>query len=407
MKSPFSRVAPIAAFPPALLRTIGASRLFRPWHLFNEVIATSADLARLFRGGVDTHAGIDVNPTTALNLSTVMACRRVLSEDIAKLPLILYRRDADDPRHKARATDHPLYRLLRDSPNDWQTAFEFREMMQGHALLTGNAYAFINRVRGEVVELIPLDPTTVTVRQDPDFTVHYTVNQRERGPRELGVGEILHVRGLSSDGFTGISVVANARESIGLGLATEKFGARFFGRGARPGLVLTHPQTLADTALEHLKESLDQDYKGDNAFRSLVLEEGMKMDMASLSNEDSQFLETRKFQVTEVARWFRVPPHKVGDLERATFSNIEMQSIEYVTDTLMPWAVRWEQAIDQALLPDPDEDDLFVEFLFDALLRGTAKERNESDAIAVQNGWKTRNEVRAQNNMNPGPRRTR
>lgn len=370
-----------------------------PWRRApqNQVIATSADLAKLLQSGQDTDSGIDVTAKTAFNLATFYAAVRVVSEDVAKLPLILYRRDPADPRSKDRAVDHPLFRLLHDRPNDWQSSFDFRQMMQTNALVRGNAYAIPIRVRGQIAELIPLDPTRVSVEQDPDFTVRYRITQRERDDLVLRPDQILHLKGPSLDGLTGMSIVETARNGIGLGLATEKYGSRFFRRGAKPGLILTHPASLSDTALENLKGSLDTDYSGDNAFRSLVLEEGMTPTFAAMSNEDSQFLETRKFQVTEIARWFRVPPHKIGDLDRATFSNIEMQSIEYVTDTLMPWAVRWEQAINHTLLAG----DLFVEHLFAGLLRGTTKERFESYAIAVQNGWMSRNEVRAAENQNP------
>lgn len=366
--------------------------------------ATSPEeLERAVRGafGGATRSGASVTPETALSVGAVFACVRVLSEDVAKLPLILYRRTADGG--KERASDHPLYRLTHDRPNEYQTAFEFREMMQAHLALRGNAYAFITRVGGQVRELLPIPPDRVRPKLDDRWNVTYEVQTGAMSydtdtftPRD-----VLHLRGLATDGLKGLSPVTMAREAIGLAIAAEQHGASFFRNGAKPGLVVTHKDELSEQGHKNLRESIEAAVTGSNVFRVLLLEEDMKATAVGLNHADAQYMESRKFQVPEIARWYRMPLHKIGDLERATFSNIEHQALEYLTDTLQPWLVRWEQRLSEALLSPAERRTHFFEFLVEGILRGDTKSRYEANAIAIQNGWKTRNEVRVQENMNP------
>jgi HK97 family phage portal protein len=353
------------------------------------------ELAEFFGGG-PTRSGAVVGADTAMRQSTVFACVRVLAEDVATLPLHLYRRTANGGRE--RATDHPLYELMHLRPNGWQTAGEWREMMQGHLELRGNAYARVTRYRGEVRELIPLHPDRMTVRQDRQWRVTYRYDGRE-----IPAGEVLHLMGLSSDGVTGLSTITLQREAIGLAIATQDHGARLFGNGARPGGILEHPGTMEEAAQKRLKKSVEDATTGANQHRLLVLEEGMKWHQVGLTNEDAQFLETRKFQRSEIAGLFRVPPHMISDLERATFTNIEHQAIQYVTHALMGRLRRWEQRLNVTLLTPAERREFYFEHDPNALLRGDVKSRFDAYNVAVQGGWMNRNEVRVRENMNPEP----
>lgn len=363
--------------------------------------SASADSLDAFLRGFwrgQTKAGVAVTPDTALQVSTVYACVRVLAEDIAALPLILYRRL---PRGgKERATDHPLYRVMRNRWSRRHTAFEAKEFMQGCLGLRGNAYALIvrGRVNRTVRELIPIRPDRVKVEEGDDLSVRYRI---EGADREFTDREILHLRGLSTDGLIGLSPITVAREAIGLAIATQNHGATLFRNGARPGGVLEHPGKLSKEAAERLKESVEHAISGDNLHRLLLLEEGLKWHQVGLTSEDAQFLETRKFQRQEIAAFYRMPLHKIGDLERSTFSNIEHQSLEYVTGTLLSWMVRWEQRCNESLLTDEEREDYFFEFLVDALLRGDTKTRYEAYRMAILDGWMSRNEVRERENLNP------
>lgn len=361
----------------------------------------SGDLWRriLSGGGATSTAGVRISDEAAAAVSSVFACVRVASEDIAKLPLILYQRTKGGG--KRRAFDHPLYALLHDRPNDWMTSFEFRQLMQVHAELWGNAFAFINRVRGEVRELIPIHPDQVSVRQTGGWEMEYEIRgdtKKTRGP-----SEILHLRGLSTNGVEGVALRRIARDAIGLAIATERHGARLFANGARASGVLKHQGTLSDPAAERLKQSTQDALSGEKAHSILLLEEGMDWAQMTMSSDDAQFLETRKFQVTEIARYFRMQAHKINDLERATFSNIEHQSLEYVTDSLMPRQVRWEQRLNAQVLGPQERGAFFFEFLNDALLRGDTKTRYEAYSRAINDGWMSPNEARVKENLNPKP----
>lgn len=350
--------------------------------------------------GMVSTAGIRVNEETALRVTAVYACVRVIAETVASLPLPLYRRLE---RGKEKVTAHPLYSILHDMPNPEMTSFTFREVLMTHLLLWGNAYAQIVRdKRGQVLELWPLSPSGMELVRDDkarQLVYRYTEGMKTI---EYKPEQIFHIPGLSFDGVKGLSPIAVTREAIGLAMATEEFGSRFFGNGARPGGILEHPGVVKDP--EKLRKSWEEVYKGvHNSHKIAVLEEGMKYHEIGIPPEDAQFLETRKFQLNEICRIFRVPPHLVGDLERATFSNIEHQSIDFVMHTIRPWLVRWEQAIVKALLLPEERKLYFPRFNVDGLLRGDFKTRMEGYAIGRQNGWYSANDIRELEDMNPIP----
>lgn len=353
-----------------------------------------------FGGG--SSSGVAVDELRAMQTSAVYACVRVLAETVASLPLFLYRREKDK---NTKAHEHPLYEVLHDLANNEMTSFNFREVMMTSLLLYGNAYARIIKDKsGHVKELWYLKPQNMEVERDSNTKkIKYTYTDDATSKTFVYKPEqIFHVIGLGYDGIKGLSPIDQAREAIGLALATEEFGARFFGNGARPGGVLEHPGAVKDP--EKLRESWNKVYQGTrNSNKVAVLEEGMKYHEIGLSPEASQFLQTRKYQLNEICRIFRVPPHLVGDLERSTFSNIEHQSIDFVTHTIRPWLVRWEQAIYKSLLNEQERRIYYVKFNVDGLLRGDFATRMQGYATARQNGWMSINEIRSLEEMNPIP----
>lgn len=353
-----------------------------------------------FGGGVAS--GVAVDELRAMQTSAVYACVRVLSETVASLPLFLFRKDKD---RQEKAREHPLFDVLYSMPNGEMTSFNFREVMMTSLLLYGNAYARIIKDKaGHVKELWYLKPTHMEVERDSvTKRLKYTYSDDKDNKTYIYKPEqIFHVVGLGYDGIKGISPIDQAKEAVGLALATEEYGARFFGNGARPGGVLEHPGAVKDP--EKLRESWNKVYQGaKNSNKIAVLEEGMKYHEIGMSPEQSQFLETRKYQLNEICRIFRVPPHLVGDLERSTFSNIEHQSIEFVTHTIRPWLVRWEQAIYRSLLNEQERQLYFAKFNVDGLLRGDFATRMQGYATARQNGWMSVNEIRELENLNPIP----
>ena len=355
---------------------------------------------RVWGMGGETPAGVDVTPDSALSYSAVFACVRVLAEDVASLPLLVYRRL--QPRGKERAPEHPLYRLLHDAPNPEMTAIEFRETMMGHLALWGNGYAEkeFNRA-GRVMGLWPLRPDRMRVRREGGALV-YEYQLPDGETTRLPAARVMHLRGLGANGIVGYSPIALLRNAVGLGLAAEEFGSRFFGNGARPQLVLIHPNQLTPEGQENLRTSWRRQHEGlSKAHRVAVLEEGITVKEIGIPPEDAQFLQTRIFQAVEIARIYRVPPHKIQDLERATFSNIEHQSIEYVASTLAPWLVRWEQAISRDLVPEQERGTYFAEHLVAGLLRGDTISRYQAYSVGRQGGWLSANDVRELENMNP------
>jgi HK97 family phage portal protein len=376
------------------------SRIGSAWSAFRNNV-TSLDIFRYLYGGSPSAAGENVNAETAMRCAAVYACVRVLSESVAQLPLHVYRRKTGGG--KSRSYTHPVYRLLNERPNPWQTAFEYREMLMGHLCLRGNAYSFKNIIStGDVVDLIPLHPDRMEVKQLPDYTLQYIYQPNGKPAQTLNASQVWHLRGLSADGIKGINPIEQAKEPIGLALATEKHGAKLFRNGAMPSGVLKHSKLLSEKAQANLKTSFEERYSGtENAHRPMILEEGMDWASISMNSEDAQFLETRKYQRSEIASIFRVPPHKIGDLDKATFSNIEQQSIEFVTDSLLPWLRRWEQSIALNLIAPAERSYTFAEHLVDGLLRGDIASRYAAYAIGRQNGWLNANDVREKENMDP------
>lgn len=353
-------------------------------------------------GGRASVSGVTVNENTALRLAAVHACIRVLSETVASLPLILYRRL--EPRGKERATTHQLHRLLHDAPNPLMTSYEWREVAMVHLLTWGNHYSeIIYDGAGRVQSIWPLRPD----RMEPPRIVNDQVIYRYRVDDEtfttIPMDRVFHVRNMG-DSIVGWSPIRLARESIGLGLAAEEFGSRFFANDARPSGVLQHPETLTDDAMKRLRESWNQVHGGlTNAQRVAILEEGMSYETVGLPPEDAQWIELRKYETTEIAGIYRVPLHLIGNLERATFSNIEQQSLELVKYTLRPWLVRFEQRIQTSLISIEQRNTHFAEFLVDGLLRGDIQSRYQAYAVGRQNGWLSANDIRELENMNPLP----
>ncbi len=334
-----------------------------------------------------------------MQTTAVYACVRILAETIASLPLHTYM-NTENGKEKARG--HPIYHLLADSPNPEMTSFVFRETLMGHLLLWGNSYSQIIRDgNGKVVSLYPLLPDKMKVERSEKGEIYYLYTS-EGKEHLLRNTEILHIPGLGFDGLIGYSPIAMAKNAIGMALATEEYGAKFFANGANPGGVLEHPGVVKDP--HRIRDSWNQVYQGtSNAHRVAVLEEGMKFSPIGIPPEQAQFLETRKYQTEEICRIFRVPPHLVGDLERATFSNIEHQSISFVVHTIRPWLVRIEQSINKALFSDSEKEKYFVSFLVEGLLRGDYESRMRGYSIGIQNGFMSPNDVRSLENMNPIP----
>jgi len=353
-----------------------------------------------------TNSGKAVNERTAMQTTAVYACVRILAEAIASLPLHVYQ--YNDSGGKERVADHPLYYLLHDEPNPEMTSFIFRETLMAHLLLWGNAYAQVIRDgRGNVLALYPLLPSKMEVSRAANGELIYTYKCDKEESREnpdsgtviLRRDEVLHIPGLGFDGLIGYSPIAMAKNAIGMAIATEEYGASFFSNGAQPGGILEHPGVIKDP--QRVKDSWNAAYQGSgNAHRVAVLEEGMKFQAIGIPPEQAQFLETRKFQINEIARIFRVPPHMVGDLEKSSFSNIEQQSLEFVKYTLNPWVSRWEQALQQSLVLPSEKPGVFVKFNLDGLLRGSYKERMDGYSIGIQNGFLSVNDVRTLEDMN-------
>lgn len=357
--------------------------------------------------GGRTQAGVAVGSEGALSLATYYACVRNISEDLGKLPFIVYERL--QPRGKQRMQAHPLFPLLHDAPNRDMTAMDFKQLLTFWTLSWGNGYAEIVRDnRGGIAALYPIHPSRVVARRVDGEIVYDVYSQALQLERRQVAGvrfaqdEILHLKGLSPDGFTGYSIFRIAAESLGLALAAQTFGAAFFGNGTRMGGVLEHPAQLSGTALTHLRESFAELYGGpENAGKPMILEEGMKWTRLGIPPDEAQFLETRRFEVEDVARWFRMPLHKVQDLTNAHFTNIESQNLEYVTDTLLPWMTRWEQECKRKLFTE--EPDHFAEFLVLGLLRGDQASRIAYFKGRFEMGSLSQDELREIENENPLP----
>jgi len=360
----------------------------------------------IFWGG--STSGAYVNETTAMQTAAVYSCVRVISEAIACLPLHVYRHEQNGSRI---TPEHHLYNILHNAPNTEMTSFVFRETLMSHLLLWGNAYAQIIRDGGgRVRALYPLLPSKMDVSRNENGQIYYTYwrDKDESRPHEKSGGvvlakeDVLHIPGLSYDGLVGYSPIALAKNAVGMAIATEDYGASFFANGANPGGILEHPGTIKNPG--GIRDSWEALYKGaKNSGKVAVLEDGLKFHQVSIPPEQAQFLETRKFQLNEIARIFRIPPHMIGDLEKSSFSNIEQQSLEFVKYTLDPWVVRWEQSMHQALILPSEKDAVFLKFNLDGLLRGDYETRMKGYAIGIQNGFMSPNDVRRLENFNEIP----
>lgn len=367
---------------------------------------TAGSSYSFFMGG--STSGKAVTERSAMQMTAVYSCVRILAEAVAGLPLHLYR--YNETGGKEKAVDHPLYRLLHDEPNPEMSSFIFRETLMTHLLLWGNAYSqIIRNGKGEVLALYPLMPNRMTVDRDERGQLYYkyTPTSDDAPTMEgstviLSSRDVLHIPGLGFDGLVGYSPIAMAKNAIGMAIACEEYGAKFFANGAQPGGVLEHPGTIKDP--QRVRESWQSTFGGSgNANKIAVLEEGMKYTPISISPEQAQFLETRKFQINEIARIFRVPPHMVGDLEKSSFSNIEQQSLEFVKYTLDPWLIRWEQTLYRTLFSEKEKQQYFFKFSVDGLLRGDYATRMSGYATARQNGWMSTNDIRELENLDRIP----
>ncbi len=361
----------------------------------------SASTISFLSGGLQSYTGKVVTESTALTYSAVLSCVNVISDTIASIPLFVYEKN-QETRSKAR--DHPLYEILHDKPNSEMTSASFRSMMQTHLLLWGNAYAEIQWGEdGYPKALWPLNPSTTIMEREPGTRrIRYRVSLPNGKQVVLPADNVLHLVGLTLDGLTGLSPIGLAREAIGLGLSAEEFGSRFFGNNATPGGVLEHPKVLGKEAQNNLRSSWNEIHQGlENSHRLAILEEGMQYKQIGIPQKDAQFLETRKFQLEEIARIYRVPQHMIGIMDKATFSNIEHQDISYVKHTIRPWLVRWEQAMYRSLLTKVERRKYLIEFNVDGLLRGDIKTRYEGYHLAVNDGWMSGNDVRKLENMEP------
>lgn len=347
--------------------------------------------------GVSTKSGVNVSADTALSIPAVYDCIRVISEDVAKLPLFLYRRKGE--RSRVKATDHPLYYLLHDAPNPDMTSLEYRETCTGHVLLRGNSFSqIIRNRRGDVARLIPLNPARMEVKRNASGALEYAYSEQMGSKRTFPADEILHIRGLSPDGIIGYSPVHVHADALGLVKASSNYASEFFKNNATPDIAFMHPAHLGPEAHKTLKDSLKKD--GDRQ-GSIILEEGMTIQQIGMSHEDSQFIESREFSIEEICQIFRMPPHKIAHMKQATFSNIEHQSIEYVVDTLQPWLARWEQRLNKQLLgPALVAEGFYFEHAINGLLRGDIKARFEAYNFGRNGGWMSANDIRELENMN-------
>jgi HK97 family phage portal protein len=356
--------------------------------------------SRLFGEDQKVKSGVAVNIDSALKVSTVLACARVLSNGLAQIPLKVYR-EGDDGS-KTPAKDHPAYKLLWRRPNDWMTSFEFRQLMMFHAVLNGNAYAYIGRggVKDRIVELIPLVGTVVP-KQASDWTLTYEVTDKDGLTTVYPRESIMHLRGPMWNGFAGLNAVQTAKEAIGLAIAVEETHARLHSNGAKPGGLLSFDKGLSDSAKDRLKALSQDNLSGlRNAFKTLVLDNGAKWTPFTMSGVDSQHLETRRLQIEEICRDLGVFPQMVGYSDKtATFASAEAFFLAHVIHSLEPWIENWQQVFARDLFPD--EDDISAEFSVQGLLRGDHKTRAEFYAAGIINGYFTRNEVRKWENLNP------
>lgn len=349
--------------------------------------------------GISRRGG-SVTPSNAMKSTAVLSCVRILAESVASLPLPVYKRL--NPRGKTRV-NHRVGELLQLTPNPQMTAFTFRETMMTHILLWGNCYAEIEYDQaGEIIALWPIPPHRVEHMETAAGDPFFRVTTKDGKQHNVPFYAMFHIPGLGFDGRKGISVISWAQRAVELSLATEQFGADFFENGTNVGAIATHPGKLSDDAFERLRESLREKYEGlGKAHRLMLLEEGMTFSKNTIPPNDAQFLETRKFQILEIARVFRVPPHMLADLERASFSNIEQQSIDFVVHSLQPWLIRWEQTINWKLFSENERKRFFAEHLIEGLLRGDSTARAAYYKEMFILGAYSQNDILEKENQNP------
>lgn len=377
-------------------------RLRKGWMAFKAATLDNSPpwLRRAF-GARMSDTGEAISDHAAMCESTVFACVKVIAETLGSMPFKVYERT---PSGKNPAETHPLYYILHDAPNPEMTAMQWREVMAAHVCYRGRAYSEIVRdENGNVSALWPLHPDFVTLKRDKKSKqLFYSIRNPDGTTAILPYADVLPILHFGPDRFHPLSPIAAANNNIALSLAAEKYAARYFKNDANPGGILEHPGSLSDAAYARLEKSVEKKTRGlDNKHRMMILEEGMKWNKLQLSPEDSQLLETRKATVPQIARYFRMPLHKIQDLDRSTNNNIEHQGIEFVTDTMTPWCCRFEQPINMMLFPKGGQ--FFAEYLTDGLLRGDIKTRYEAYAIGRQWGWLSANDIRRKENMNDLP----
>jgi len=364
----------------------------------HESIGTSKELYD-YLAGTSIVAGVRVTPEIAMRHAAVYSCVRVLSQSVGQLPLNV-KRITDDSANNA--VDHRSYKLLHDAPNGYMTSLEWREMLVAHLCMRGNHYVFKNKVRGEVRELLPLNPDAVRPKITDDYDIVYDVTFANGTSDILTKDEIIHFRDLTLDGVIGLSVIQQMANSISLGVATEKHSQMMFNNGARLGGVLSTENNITGDQIKLIRSEWDKVHGGvENAHKTAILTGGLKWTQIGLSNEDAQFVDQKKLQRSEIAGGFRVPPHKIGDLENATFSNIEHQALEFVTDALMPYLVRIEQTLNMGLFGPTERNRLKVKFNVNGLLRGDMKSRGEFYTKMVMMGAYSPNDIRKFEDENP------
>ena len=350
--------------------------------------------------GSQSLSGETVTEETALTYSAVYNAISLISGTVGSLPLHLMQKTG---KTKQIFDKNPLYRVMHTQWNPYMTAMSGRETLTAHVLAWGNGYA--EKVRdgyGQLVQLWPISPDRITAIEIRNGVLQYDIkigNETKILPRD----RILHVPGLGFDGLMGYSVVAMARKSIGLGMALETFGSHYFGQGTHPGVIVSHPNQLSPESHSNLKKSLTESYSGlGQAHRLMLLEDGMKLEKIGIPPNDSQFLESRQHQIPEIARWFNLPPHKLKDLTKSSFNNIEAEQTSFVMDSILPWLIRFEQNFFMQLLSVPEQkQNLYFNHIVEGLLRANSKDRAEYYKLMIQNGIMTPNEVRSKENLNP------
>ncbi|HAK62458.1 MAG TPA: phage portal protein [Alphaproteobacteria bacterium] len=359
-------------------------------------------------GGSMSGAGVAVTAEAALSVAAVWRCVSIIANSVASLPLHLMSEDRRDPRVKIKATGHPLFSVLYAAPNGWQSSFEFRNAMMMNVLLFGNAYAYkVMGSDGNVRQLIPIRADMVEVHQRDDFMLEYIERRDKGGSRKYAQDEIFHLRDISITGLSGDPRLRRMRNAIGLAIQTELFGSSLFANGANPGSAFCHPGAISAEAFERLKSSVEEHVGAGRANKNIILEEGIQFKPLGMTNEDSQFIDTRRFQISEIAMFFGVPPHMLGDTKATTSwgTGIEQQNIGYLQYTVGPWITAWEQAIIRDLILLRDRGSIYPKFNVSGLLRSSASDRAAYFSAALGSGgspgWMTPNEVRALEELPP------